>query len=181
MTIVYQRIPKSRVGVLVGPEGKVKSEIEQRSGVRLRIDSEGEVEIDDARAFSPVLSLKTRDVVAAIGRGFSPEHAFRLWADDTFFEVLDLTEFVGKKENHLERVKGRLIGTGGRTRRHVESCTGVDLSISGKTVAILGDIEGVGIAREAVLMLIDGATHGHVYSWLDRRRRDIRMHELGLE
>lgn len=181
MTVVFQRIPKNRVGVLIGPDGTTKREIEERSGVRLTIDSEaGDIQMDDAKAFDPVVALKVRDVIRAIGRGFSPDHAFRLWADDMFLEVIDLVETAGKDEKHLERIRARIIGTGGKTRRSIEGATGVDMSIFGRTVGILGEIEGVKLAREAVDMLLDGAPHSAVYRFLEKRRRDLRLHELGL-
>ncbi|HPP45027.1 MAG TPA: KH domain-containing protein, partial [Methanomassiliicoccaceae archaeon] len=41
------RIPQDRVGVLIGEGGETKELIERRAGVRLRIDSEGEVNIQD--------------------------------------------------------------------------------------------------------------------------------------
>ncbi|MEM4244315.1 MAG: KH domain-containing protein, partial [Candidatus Bathyarchaeia archaeon] len=36
----FVRIPKERIGVLVGPEGKVKREIEEKLMVNLQIESE---------------------------------------------------------------------------------------------------------------------------------------------
>jgi ribosomal RNA assembly protein len=41
------RIPRERVGALIGSEGETKGYIEERTGVRLRIDTEGEVDIED--------------------------------------------------------------------------------------------------------------------------------------
>lgn len=182
MTVDVIKIPTNRVGALIGPEGKVKTELEDRSGVRLRIDSEaGDVWFDDAHAFEPVLSLKARDVVKAIGRGFAPDKAFRLFQDDTYLDVIDLTEYVGKGQKDLDRVRSRLIGTGGKTREAIEEATGASVSIFGKTVSILGEIEEVSIARDAVEMILDGAPHVAVYKHLERKRKDLRLHDLGLE
>jgi rRNA processing protein Krr1/Pno1 len=36
----FIRIPKDRVGILIGPEGKVKTHIEQKLQVKLDIDNE---------------------------------------------------------------------------------------------------------------------------------------------
>ena len=41
-------------------------------------------------------SLKTRDVIRAIGRGFSPQRAFRLFDTGTYLEVIDLKDFTVK-------------------------------------------------------------------------------------
>lgn len=181
MTTHVVKIPATRVGALIGPEGKIKSELEQRSGTRLSIDSEtGEVLIDDDQAFEPILVLKTRDVVRAIGRGFSPDNAFRLFQDDTYLDIIDITDYVGKATKDLERVRARLIGTGGKTRRSIEEFTGCTVSIMGKTVGIVGDIAEVAVAHEAVDMILNGAAHATVYKFLERKRKELRLHDIGL-
>lgn len=181
MVVHIVKIPQNRVGALIGPEGKVKAELEQRSGCRIHVESEtGEVELDDAKAFEPVLVLKARDAIRAIGRGFSPDHAFRLFQDDTYLDIIDLTDYVGKATKDLERVRARIIGTHGKTRRFVEESCGVEMSILGKTVSIIGEMEEVAKAREAVEMLLNGAAHGTVYKYLERKRKELRMHDMGL-
>lgn len=181
MVVHLVKIPQNRVGALIGPEGKTKEELEQRTGCRLRIDGEtGEVEIDDEKAFEPVLVLKVRDVVRAIGRGFSPDHAMRLFQDDTYLDVMDLTEYVGKQTKDLERVRARIIGTHGKTRRFIEESTGVEVSILGKTVSIIGEMNEVQQAHEAVEMLLNGASHSTVYKFLERKRKELRLHDMGL-
>lgn len=181
MVVHIVKIPQNRVGVLIGPEGKVKAELEARSGCKLHVESEtGEVELDDEKAFEPILALKTRDAIRAIGRGFSPDHAMRLYQDDTYLDIVDLTEYVGKQVKDLERVRARIIGTHGKTRRFVEESCGVEMSILGKTVSIIGEMDEVAKAREAVEMLLNGAAHGTVYKFLERKRKELRMHDMGL-
>jgi ribosomal RNA assembly protein len=181
MVVHVVKIPQNRVGALIGPEGKVKAELEQRSGCRVFIESEtGQVELSDDAAFEPVLALKARDVIRAIGRGFSPDNAFRLFQDDTYLDIIDLTEYVGKQTKDLERVRARIIGTHGKTRRFVEESCGVEMSILGKTVSIIGEMEEVAKAREAVEMILNGAAHGTVYKFLERKRKELRMHDMGL-
>jgi ribosomal RNA assembly protein len=175
------RIPTRRVGVLVGHEGATKREIEERSGVELAIDSEsGEVDFRDAKAFDPVLAMKVRDIVRAIGRGFPAEMAFRLFQDDTYLEVLDIVDYVGKRPNHIARVRARLIGTHGKARIIIEETTGANVRIEGETVGILGDIAEVALAKEAVEMIIEGAPHSAVYKMLERKRKELRLHDLGV-
>ena len=41
----FVRIPKDRVGILIGEEGKVKQYIEERLTVKIDVDSEGSVTI----------------------------------------------------------------------------------------------------------------------------------------
>jgi ribosomal RNA assembly protein len=69
----FVRIPKDRVGILIGSEGKVKQYIEEKLQVKLQVESEGSITIELSReASDPSLLFKAKDVVTAIGRGFSP-------------------------------------------------------------------------------------------------------------
>lgn len=182
MEIPPIRIPSERIGVLIGPEGKTLKEIEERSGADLHVDSDsGEVMIDDEDVYDPILTLQVQDIVKAIGRGFSPERAFRLWQDDAFLELIDLTEYLGRKASRVEQIKGRIIGKEGRTREHIENLTDVHLSIYGKTVGIIGEPAETAIARDAIELLIDGAQHSTVYKMLEERRRELRMRDLGMK
>lgn len=175
----YHKIPKERIGVLIGPEGAVKVELERRSGTRLDVDSEtGEVTVLTEEAKDPVMALKASDVVKAIGRGFPPEMAMKLFRDDTYYESVDIHEFTGKSPKRVMTVKGRLIGTGGKTRRLLEEHTSTSIRIYGDTVGILGDYRSVMVAKEAVEMLLSGSEHGAVYAFLERKRRERRLERM---
>jgi len=107
---MFVRIPKERVGVLVGPEGKVKQKIEEKFMVELEIESGsgGVTIILSEQAQDPSLLFKAKDTVTAIGRGFSPEHAFRLLRnEDEIFDFIDLRLVFGRSESDIRRVKGR--------------------------------------------------------------------------
>jgi ribosomal RNA assembly protein len=169
-------IPKDRVGVLVGLGGTVKSTIEDRLFVDLKIDSpSGAVEIGvKPNAPDPSGALQAKDIVLAIGRGFSPERAFRLFNEDTTLDIIDLHDFFGKNEAEIRRVDGRIIGREGKTRRILEELTGAAISVSGHTVSIIGGYEAVSMAKDALEKLIKGRQHGTVYKFLRRRRQEIK-------
>jgi ribosomal RNA assembly protein len=176
-------IPKDRVGVLVGPGGVVKSTIEERLSVDLKIDSpSGSVEIGvKPDAPDPTGALQAKDIVLAIGRGFSPERAFRLFGEDITLDIIDLHDFFGKNDAEIRRVDGRIIGREGKTRRILEELTGTAISVSGHTVSIIGGYEAVTMAKDALEKLIKGRTHGTVYKFLRRRRQEIKKEKaLGL-
>lgn len=173
----FIKIPRERVGVLIGPEGKTKKHIEEKLGVDLVIDSEaGDVTISlAAKNEDPSMLFKAKDLVSAIGRGFSPEHAFRLVRDeDAILDIIDLRTVFGKSEADIKRVQGRIIGMNGKTRRIIEELTDTEVSVYGHTVSIIGTIEQVQIAREAIEMLIKGSMHGTVYRFLHRKRRELK-------
>jgi len=56
--------------------------------------------------------------------------------------------------------------------------TGTEISVYGKTVAIIGLPEQVEIARKAVEMLIQGVPHETVYAFLDRKKKEARQEML---
>jgi ribosomal RNA assembly protein len=173
------RIPQERIGVLIGKNGEVKSEIERRSSTTLTIDSEGgDVLIDESNVKDPEMLLRARDVIRAIGRGFSPQRAFRLFDPGTYLEVIDLKDFTGKNSKRAKTVKARLIGTGGKTRRLIEELSESYVSIYGNTASLIGDYVQNQISRESVLMILRGNQHSTVYKYLERRRKDIRLAKL---
>lgn len=174
----HVKIPQDRLGVLIGEGGETLRRIEDRAEVRLNVDSEnGSVSIDDVG--DPVRALRGPDIVRAIGRGFTPEEAMQLLDGDLMMlDVIDI-EAAARNKNDLQRHKGRIIGEGGRTRELMEELTGASVVIYGTTVSCIGDPEAVEAVRRAVEMLVDGAPHGAVYSYLEDHRRERREGGLG--
>jgi len=182
-TKAYVKIPGDRIGALVGPDGSVKSAIERKLSVDLQVDSEtGTVQITlPSTVEDPTVLFRAKEVVTAIGRGFAPNHAFRLLGDDeTVFEVIDLRESVGRSRSDLKRLKGRVIGKEGKTRRIIEELSEANISVYGHTISIIGYPNQVAIAREAVSMLIKGSLHGTVYRFLHKKRRELKKQRLQL-
>ncbi len=168
------RVPAERVGVIVGHKGRVKRRIEKLTNTILTIDSSGVVTITNPLdTEDPVLAWKARDIVKAIARGFSPKNALTLIDEDARLIVISLREIVGNSPNQQKRVAGRIIGMNGRTRRVIEQTTETLVSVYGKTVSIIGTDPGLEYAQRAVQMLINGAPHSTVYSWLERMRREL--------
>ncbi|MGB9756222.1 MAG: KH domain-containing protein [Candidatus Bathyarchaeales archaeon] len=179
----FLKIPKERVGALIGPEGKTKKSIEEKLSVELQINSEtGDVTLMlSENANDPSLLFKAKDVVTAIGRGFSPEHAFRLIHDEeAILDVIDLRTIFGRSESDIKRIKGRIIGMDGKTRKIIEELTDTNICVYGHTVSIIGNIEQAQAAREAIQMLINGSQHSTVYRFLHRKRRELKRAMLEL-
>jgi ribosomal RNA assembly protein len=172
----YTRIPRDRVGVLLGPQGKNKKRLEATFHVNLTVDSEtGNVVITPQPDQTDVSVLFTvRNISQAIGRGFSPRRAMTLLNEDQDIFVLDLEEYVGTSRNALSRVKGRIIGKEGKSRALLEELTECLISVYGGTVAMIGSYEMLPVAREAVEMLINGAFHKTVWNHLYAYRRRMK-------
>ncbi len=169
-------ISKDRIGVLIGENGRVKDRIEQDLGVILNVDGDAGVVV--IRVSDPNVNalavLKAKDAVTAMARGFPPEKAFELFHEDIMLDVLDLRELFGKSESDIQRIKGRIIGRDGKSRRSIEEITQADISINEHTIGIIGSYESVSLAREGMEMLIKGRTHATVYEHLKNRSREIK-------
>jgi len=182
-TRVNAMIPRERVGVLIGPKGSVKSTIEQKLFVDLEIDSDtGSVYIGvKPDSPDPSSALRAKDLVLAIGRGFSPSRAFSLFNEDYSFDIVDLHDYFGKNEAEIRRVDGRIIGREGKARRNLEELTGTLISVSGHTVSVIGTFESVSMAKDALEKLIEGRQHGTVYKFLRKKRGQVKKEKaLGL-
>ncbi len=169
------KMPKERIAVLIGTKGEMKKRIEQEAGIKLDVDSdEGDVYIKGEDA----LNLYTgREIIRAISRGFNPDIALLLLRSDYVLEVINLAD-VTKKKEVMSRLKGRVIGEGGKTRRLIEELSEVNVSIYGKTICMLGQAENIYIAKTAIQNLLQGSPHSGVYRWLEKRRHEIKKREL---
>ncbi len=177
------RVPADRVGTLIGKNGETKKALQNISGIKLDIDTEeGEIIVhDDVELEDPVMALKILDVIKAVGRGFNPEKAMRLFEDDEYLEVVDLKEFVGDRTSQVTRVRGRLIGKDGKTRRIIEELTGVDMVIYGNTVSLIGNSITLPVAKHAVELILQGSEHATVYHYLESQRPMLRIAEMGFD
>lgn len=159
----YVQIPRERVGVLIGEEGSTKKRVEERTRTKLTLD-DSSVTIEG----EPLDEWMAVDVVKAVGRGFSPDKALLLIQENMYLEILPLPDVVGGSSKQYLRLKGRVIGREGKVRKKLEEFTGCFVSVYGKTVSIIGSVDDVGIAREAVLKLLSGSPHSTVFRFLER-------------
>lgn len=171
MQEIRVKIPKDRIGALIGRKGFTKAKIEELTGAEIVVDSDtGEVLIRFPKTLEdPLMPMKLESVVRAIGRGFNPEIALKLLQDDHVLEVIDIRRFVGASKNALKRMRGRLIGEGGKARFYIEGRTNTHISVYGHTVSIVGRIYDVAAAREAILSLLEGSTHSTAYRAMEKK------------
>ncbi len=170
------KITKDRIAVLIGKDGSTKKQLEQATGVKIQVDSkEGDVYLSSNDAMK---LYTTREIVKAIGRGFNPEFALLLLKPDYSLEIFNIADYAGNKHNTIARIKGRIIGSGGKSRKTIENLTETNISVYGKTICIIGESTKVAIARKAIQSLLTGAPHSGVYRWLEKKRREFRQTDL---
>jgi len=176
------KVPRDRIGVLIGKNGDVKDMIEHTFGVRLEIDSSsGDARISTTdREDANINILKAVEFVDAIAKGFSPERARRLLDDESMLNVIDIKHYTGDSIKALERVKGRIIGREGKARKIIEELTDTYISVHGHYVGIIGKADNVKLATDAVTMIINGSMHSSVYDMLQRARSKIKFDRMRL-
>ena len=166
------RIAKDRIGVLIGKGGDTKRAIEEEAGCQLHIDSDsGEISAEWGDDSDPIIRLKMPDLIRAIGRGMSPQRAIQLLDDDVHLRMYDIREWVGKQPNQIKRMRGRVIGRGGRIPQLVEELSGVEIVVYRSTILVIGEIESLAVGSAAIERLLGGAEHGTVLKFLEKEKR----------
>ena len=176
----YVKIPQKRIGALIGKNGEVKKAIEEATGTFLDINSEeGAIDISPKEDMEDPLGVWiAKDIVKAIGRGFNPDIAIKLVDENMYLEVIQLPLLVGKSKNALARHKGRIIGKDGKTREIIMEMAEVDMAVYGKTVSLIGKIENIMIAKEAIEMILNGSRHKSVYGFLEQKQHELKVKEF---
>jgi ribosomal RNA assembly protein len=180
MPVLYARIPEDRLAVLIGTGGTTMREIEQQAGVSLHIDEdEGAVRIASPETGDPGAVLTGRDIVQAIGRGFSPRRAFRLLKPGTYLSVIDMKAVTRHRSNEaMRRLRSRIIGVNGRARERIEELSGCSVSVYGTTVAVIGDERQLDRATRAIILLLQGSEHSTIFRQLIHGRREDTYEDL---
>ncbi len=168
MIMEYLIIPKERIGVLIGKDGASKKTLETKTNCTLKIDSTGRIRIDDSKTI-PELRVKIKEIIEAIGNGFSFDKAIKLLNPKYIYISIELRG-LGKQKD-ITRQKSRVIGDKGRTRRYLETHTDVFVSVYEKSVNIIGETDKAIFAKRAIEMLVRGSDHSTVYEFIQNAVR----------
>ncbi len=163
----FLRIPKARVRALIGVGGRTKKELEKKSGSTIEASREGDVTVFGE---DPLSVFNLKNVIKAIGRGFSAKDAYRLFSGDETLSIININEIAGEREKTIVRMKSRIIGSGGRSKEHIEYVTNTRIAVYGKTISIIGKHDDVADAEGAINMLLGGATHKSAFGAIQRKK-----------
>jgi ribosomal RNA assembly protein len=164
----FIKVPMERIKVFKEDDSKIIKTVEEKCNVKIEIDTDGEVSMSG----DPTDLFFAKDVVKAIARGFSPNEALKLTIQDYNFTLINLKEEFSS-ENAITRLKGRVIGEKGKVKSEIEASTECNLSIYGSTIGIIGKIDTISYATEAVNMILDGAPISTVTNYLAKAKREI--------
>lgn len=162
------RVPEDRVAVLIGEDGETKERIEELISCDLEV-SDNLVSIEG----EPLDEMDGYKIVKAVGRGFNPEKAMKVAEMDKMLHIIDISDYAST-ENSRDRLKGRVIGRDGETRRHLEKEGNVDISIYGKTIGIIGHAQNIEVVSEVVKQLLNGRSHSSAYNYLEKNQAKIK-------
>jgi len=105
-------------------------------------------------------------VIDAMNLGFSARTAALIKEEDIVFEKLNIKDHTRRK--NLDVVRGRLIGTHGKTKNTLEQISGCEIKIKDNIVGVIGEAESVTNTLTAIANIIKGSKQTNVYKFLER-------------
>lgn len=154
-----KKIILNRVGNII----KEKEKLEEILNVK--ISNRGKELIIDG---SSVDEYEAEKVIDAINFGFQVEIALMIKEKELALEILSIKDFTKRK--NMKEVRGRVIGTKGKTLRTLSELTDCFFEVRNNDVGIIGSPEKMKIALEAVASLIRGSKQSNVYKYLERHQ-----------
>lgn len=156
-------VPRNRIKQIYS----YKKELETLGKFKLKIeekDNSIKIESNDA-----VTTWIAKEVITAISRGFDIKDAEKLFNPEVGYIQLHLRDFGGKNKKQQIRLKSRIIGRNGMCKRKIQDLTNTKISISGKTIGIIGEFEDAELARKTIELLLSGARHSTAYHFLENQ------------
>lgn len=151
-----------------------KNRLERKLKVKIKIkDYEINFEGEEAKVFV------AERVLEAIDKDFIVVTALLLVEEDYVLEEINIKD-VTKKKN-LEQIRGRIIGTQGKTLKTLSDLTECHITLHDNTVSLIGPAEKMKDAVTSVEILIRGSKQSNVYKYLERQRKKVLPKDFGLK
>ncbi len=120
----------------------------------------------------PVNEYEAIMVFEAINLGFSARTASLITDENFIFEKINMKDYTKRK--NLDVVRGRMIGTHGKTKKTIEQISGSKIKIKDNTVAIIGPAESISNSITAITNIIRGSKQANMYRYLERINTEKR-------
>ena len=163
-------LDKDRIPVFIGKEGSKKRKFEKKFDCQIEINSEtGDITINNAESLNLFI---LNNIINAINLGQNPDNAIKLEDETYVHDTIDVKNYE-KEQSRLKTIMGRIIGKDGSTRRIIEEITKCNLAVKDHYVSVIGPYENTILVHEALDMLIKGASHKTLYSYLERNKHKV--------
>lgn len=162
--IDYIVIPEERMKILRRNKNFIE-QLKKFTDSKIELNEEICIDCEDS-----IKTLRIKEVLKAFGRGFDFNTALNLLDEEYYLEIIDLKDYAKRSRNRLITLRGRVIGTEGKTKKLIEKYTDVKISIYGKTISIIGKWDKLMIAKKAIEMLLSGCLHSSVYKFLEKQK-----------
>lgn len=126
---------------------------------------------------SPEDEYTGTQVIDALNQGFPYSEAISIKTENKILETINIKDYTNK--SNLERIRGRVIGQGGKALKTLSDLTDSAMELKDNHVAIIAEPENLERATEALIAIIKGAKHGAVYKELEKNM-PMPIHDLGL-
>ncbi len=143
-------------------------DLSSKTGAKFSRTPEGDLSIDGEGGSE----WFAEQVLTALVLGFDYKKSLKMLNDEYFLEVIDLNQALWRKKNRIEQMKGRIIGTEGKAKATLEYLSECWISVLDDKVALLGRYGNLKNAKEGVLKLLEGKTHGTVYAFLEKKKAE---------
>lgn len=147
--------------------------------LEIKITNKGKILFVEGKAEKEYLAI---EVIEAINLGFTTRQAILINEEGYIFEKINIKDLTKRRD--LERVRGRIIGTKGKTKETIQNLSNCLISLHDNTIGIIGRTEEIGKAMQAITSLIQGSKQSSVYSSLERERSKEKSslnEDLGLK
>ena len=120
----------------------------------------------------PLNEYEAEMVFEAINLGFSVDTALTLLDEEMVFEKLNIKDYTRRKD--LSIVRGRLIGTHGKTKNALEQITGCTIKVKDNSVGIIAHGDTISNTITAITNIIRGTKQANAYKYLERINKKKR-------
>ena len=143
-----------------------KKDLEDSLKIKITIKGNN-VEVDAKDELEEYFATR---VIEALDYKFLIEDALFLKREDYDLKIVNIKDHTTRHD--MDVIKGRIIGTKGKTLDTLRDLTGCDFSVKDNEVAIMGHVENIHKAEEAIISLIKGSKQGNVYAHLEGLNRE---------